>query len=75
VRLPRSILEAKPPLDALKQWENDGLLPADLGASKRVSLINGVQRTWFCGAWWGKGFHEDGVVSALRVAEELVRRT
>jgi len=44
-------------------------------AQTQWSLINGVQRTWFCGAWWGKGFHEDGVVSALRVAEELVRRT
>jgi predicted NAD/FAD-binding protein len=33
--------------------------------------INGVKRTWFCGAWWGKGFHEDGVVSALRVVEKI----
>lgn len=40
-------------------------------AQTQWSLINGVQRTWFCGAWWGKGFHEDGVVSALRVSEAL----
>ncbi len=34
-------------------------------------LIN-VHRTSFCGAYWGNGFHEDGVVSALRVCEALV---
>jgi predicted NAD/FAD-binding protein len=28
-------------------------------------------RTWYCGAYWHNGFHEDGVVSALRVAREL----
>jgi predicted NAD/FAD-binding protein len=29
--------------------------------------INGVRRTYYCGAYWGYGFHEDGVRSALRV--------
>jgi predicted NAD/FAD-binding protein len=29
------------------------------------------RRTHFCGAYWGWGFHEDGVVSAVRVAEQL----
>jgi uncharacterized protein len=41
-------------------------------AQTQWALINGVQRTWFCGAWWGKGFHEDGVVSALRVSDALL---
>jgi len=31
----------------------------------------GANRTSFCGAYWGNGFHEDGVVSALAVAETL----
>jgi predicted NAD/FAD-binding protein len=34
-------------------------------------LINGVNRTWFCGAYWFNGFHEDGVNSALRVINEM----
>jgi predicted NAD/FAD-binding protein len=34
-------------------------------------LINGVNRTWFCGAYWFNGFHEDGVNSALRVVKAL----
>lgn len=41
-------------------------------AQTQWQQINGVNRTWFCGAWWGKGFHEDGVVSALRVVDALV---
>ncbi|MFO0863944.1 MAG: hypothetical protein U0744_04705 [Gemmataceae bacterium] len=40
-------------------------------AQARWSEVNGVRRTWFCGAWWGYGFHEDGVRSALRVAEKF----
>jgi len=37
----------------------------------RWSEINGIDRTWFCGAWWGNGFHEDGVSSALRVVDAI----
>lgn len=40
-------------------------------AQARWNEVNGGQRTWFCGAWWGKGFHEDAVVSAKRVVEAL----
>ncbi len=40
-------------------------------AQKRWTEINGVNRTYFCGAYWGYGFHEDGVVSALRVCREF----
>ena len=43
----------------------------DLGAwsaQKQVAELQGVQRTWFAGAWTGYGFHEDGLRSALRVA-------
>ena len=36
-------------------------------AQKRHSVISGKNRTHFCGACWGFGFHEDGVESALAV--------
>jgi predicted NAD/FAD-binding protein len=39
-----------------------------LAAQRRFDEISGVDRTHFCGAYWGSGFHEDGVVSGLRVA-------
>ena len=42
-----------------------------VAAAERWAEVNGVNRTWFCGAWWANGFHEDGVVSALRVTEAL----
>ena len=41
---------------------------AGLAARRDRHLIDGVRRTWYCGAYWGNGFHEDGVVSALAVA-------
>lgn len=40
-------------------------------AQARWQEINGVNNTWFVGAYWLNGFHEDGVVSALRVANAL----
>lgn len=45
-------------------------LAGDL-ARARWSEISGAGRTHYCGAYWGNGFHEDGVVSALRVCERL----
>jgi predicted NAD/FAD-binding protein len=38
---------------------------AAVAAQKRRPEINGVNRTYYCGAYWGYGFHEDGVKSAL----------
>ena len=44
---------------------------AGIAAQQRWQEINGHRNTWYCGAYWHNGFHEDGVVSALRVAESL----
>jgi predicted NAD/FAD-binding protein len=46
---------------------------AGVAAQSRWAEVNGVRRTWYCGAWWGFGFHEDGVKSALAVAERFGR--
>lgn len=46
---------------------------AGIDAQSRWSQINGKRNTWFCGAYWRNGFHEDGVWSAQRVAEHLNR--
>jgi predicted NAD/FAD-binding protein len=44
---------------------------AGVTAQARVAEISGARRTHFCGAYWGWGFHEDGVVSAERVASRF----
>lgn len=43
-------------------------------AQKRHREINGVNRTYYCGAYWRYGFHEDGVMSGLRVASKFGKR-
>jgi predicted NAD/FAD-binding protein len=45
---------------------------AGVEAQARRDEISGVNRTWYCGAYWGYGFHEDGVNSGLAVARGLL---
>ncbi len=45
--------------------------PEGIAAQARHAEISGVNRTHYCGAYWGWGFHEDGVVSALNVARQF----
>jgi uncharacterized protein len=48
---------------------------AGAAAQQRHEEISGAHtRTHYCGAYWGWGFHEDGVVSGLRVAERFEAR-
>ena len=42
-----------------------------IDAQQRLPEIQGANRAWFCGAWTGYGFHEDGLASGLAVAEAL----
>lgn len=44
---------------------------AAIAAQRRLGMINGRHGVWFCGAWNGYGFHEDGLKSALRVANAM----
>jgi predicted NAD/FAD-binding protein len=45
--------------------------PAGVAAQARQGEINGPLRTFYCGAYWRNGFHEDGVVSALAAVDHF----
>ncbi len=45
--------------------------PAGIAAQRRQGEINGVNLTYYCGAYWRYGFHEDGVVSALNALDHF----
>jgi predicted NAD/FAD-binding protein len=47
--------------------------PGAVAAQKRHAEISGPRRSFYCGAYWRYGFHEDGVVSGLRVLEQFTR--
>lgn len=42
-----------------------------VAAQRRHAEISGVNNTYYCGAYWGFGFHEDGVRSALNVVDQI----
>ncbi len=42
-----------------------------VAAQARHGEISGIRNTHFCGAYWGWGFHEDGVLSAIRACERI----
>ena len=68
------------PAPALVHWRGDYDHPVFDAAAGRAQArlweLQGRRHTWFCGAHFGAGFHEDGLQAGLAVAEQLggVRR-
>ena len=46
---------------------------AAIAAQRRMQELQGCRRTWFCGAWMGYGFHEDGIQAGSAVAAALAQ--
>ncbi|WP_305803964.1 FAD-dependent oxidoreductase [Stenotrophomonas sp. YIM B06876] len=65
--------EAIDPAKVLRRmrYEHPLYSHATVAAQARKAEIQGRQRTWFAGAYWGWGFHEDGMRSAVEVAAAL----
>lgn len=69
-------LNPETPVDERYVWkrfvyEHPMFNPQSWRAQSRRGEINGHQRSWFCGAYWYNGFHEDGVRSALDVVKRI----
>jgi predicted NAD/FAD-binding protein len=48
--------------------------PTSTAARRRRGEISGKNRTWYCGAYWHYGFHEDGVKSAVEVCRNFGKK-
>lgn len=69
-------LNPETPVEARYVWqrfvyEHPLFNPKSWRAQARRGEINGRHRSWFCGAYWYNGFHEDGVRSALDVVKGI----
>ncbi len=53
------------------QYQHPLFTAPGVAAQQRHREINGKRRTWYCGAYWRFGFHEDGVVSALNALQDF----
>ncbi len=56
---------------ATMKYQHPVYTSKSINAQNRRVAINGQRRTWFCGAYWRYGFHEDGLRSAVSVAKAL----
>lgn len=66
--------EPDPKLVAARfEWEHPVFDARAIRAQAELSQLQGQQRTWFCGAWCGYGFHEDGLRSGLQAAQLLTQ--
>jgi predicted NAD/FAD-binding protein len=63
----------RPPRHAIAAFEYAHPLfdAAALDAQGRLHALQGIRNTWFCGSYFGYGFHEDALQSGLAVAEAL----
>jgi len=52
-------------------YDHPVFIESSIPAQARHDAVNGTRRTFYCGAYWRNGFHEDGVVSALTVCRRF----
>lgn len=71
VTLNPSSMPANQACVAESHYEHPIFNTAAMAAQQELWHLQGKRRTWFCGSYFGSGFHEDAVQSGLAVAEQL----
>ncbi len=66
-------VRALPPASIIARmvYQHPTYTPAALASQAKLSRLNGIRNTYFCGSYFGYGFHEDAVRSALDVANQF----
>ncbi len=59
---------------AERYYSHPVFTPQSVAAQRRLPEINGKQNTYYAGAYWGWGFHEDGARSAWQSAQLLLKK-
>lgn len=64
-----------PPEKVLRRirYEHPVFDAAAIAAQRDIACLQGPQATWYCGAWCGYGFHEDGLQSGWAAAKAIVQ--
>lgn len=67
-------VEAIDPSCVLGEWtyEHPVFDLAAIRAQEHIGAIQGTERTWYAGAWCGYGFHEDGLKSGQKAAQQIL---
>lgn len=65
-----SVIDESKIIKSMK-YDHPMFTPDGVAAQQRQHEVNGSNRTFYCGAYWRFGFHEDGVVSALNALEHF----
>ncbi len=71
VTLNPQVLPRDTTIHKVETYEHPLIDRAAIDAQKQLWSLQGVDGTWFCGAYFGAGFHEDGLQAGLAVAEQL----
>ena len=64
-------LPKKEKIIIIKKYSHPLFTKKTFEAQKQILNLQGKKNTWFCGAYLGYGFHEDGIKSGLKVAENI----
>ena len=71
VTLNPSSMPASSTLIAESRYDHPVFNANAMAAQQSLWQLQGQKRTWFCGSYFGSGFHEDAIQSGMAVAEEL----